>query len=54
MSKVSSQIVTPEITTIEGLAHDETLHSLQSAFVDQDGFQCGYYTPGQPSNRDEM
>ena len=36
-----------EITTIEGLADDGTLHPLQSAFVDQDGFQCGYCTPGQ-------
>jgi xanthine dehydrogenase YagT iron-sulfur-binding subunit len=36
-----------EITTIEGLALDGTLHQLQSAFVDQDGFQCGYCTPGQ-------
>ena len=36
-----------EITTIEGLAHDGRLHPLQSAFVEQDGFQCGYCTPGQ-------
>ena len=36
-----------EITTIEGLAHNGTLHPLQAAFVDQDGFQCGYCTPGQ-------
>lgn len=36
-----------EITTIEGLTQDESLHPLQSAFVDQDGFQCGYCTPGQ-------
>ncbi|WP_240634582.1 MULTISPECIES: (2Fe-2S)-binding protein [Streptomyces] len=38
-----------EITTIEGLSQDsETgLHPLQQAFVDHDGFQCGYCTPGQ-------
>lgn len=36
-----------EITTIEGLAHDGELHSLQAAFVEHDGFQCGYCTPGQ-------
>ena len=35
------------ITTIEGLAPDGALHPLQQAFVDHDGFQCGYCTPGQ-------
>jgi xanthine dehydrogenase YagT iron-sulfur-binding subunit len=36
-----------EITTIEGLGKDGKLHPLQSAFVEHDGFQCGYCTPGQ-------
>src|SRR6201997_576422 len=36
-----------EITTIEGLSANGALHPLQAAFVDQDGFQCGYCTPGQ-------
>ncbi len=36
-----------EITTIEGLAADGPLSPLQQAFIDQDGFQCGYCTPGQ-------
>lgn len=35
------------ITTIEGLAKGDTLHPMQQAFLDHDGFQCGYCTPGQ-------
>ena len=36
-----------EITTAAGLAAGEVLHPLQQAFLDHDGFQCGYCTPGQ-------
>ena len=35
------------ITTIEGIGTTEELHPLQAAFVEHDGFQCGYCTPGQ-------
>jgi xanthine dehydrogenase YagT iron-sulfur-binding subunit len=36
------------VETIEGLAGpDGKLHPMQQAFIDQDGFQCGYCTPGQ-------
>jgi xanthine dehydrogenase YagT iron-sulfur-binding subunit len=36
-----------EITTIEGLGSPDNLHPMQAAFVEHDGFQCGYCTPGQ-------
>ena len=36
------------VTTIEGLAGESgLLHPMQQAFIDHDGFQCGYCTPGQ-------
>lgn len=36
-----------EITTIEGLGSGDEIHPLQQAFIEHDGFQCGYCTPGQ-------
>lgn len=35
-----------EVTTIEGLARNGTLHPLQKAFADHGAFQCGFCTPG--------
>ncbi len=35
------------VTTIEGLANGNELHPMQAAFLEHDGFQCGYCTPGQ-------
>lgn len=36
-----------EITTIEGIGRPDNLHSMQAAFVEHDGYQCGYCTSGQ-------
>jgi xanthine dehydrogenase YagT iron-sulfur-binding subunit len=36
-----------EVMTIEGLARGDQLHPLQAAFVEHEGLQCGYCTPGQ-------
>ncbi|MEU6847232.1 2Fe-2S iron-sulfur cluster-binding protein [Streptomyces sp. NPDC046716] len=36
-----------EVTTIEGVAEDGRLHPVQEAFLELDGYQCGYCTPGQ-------
>lgn len=36
-----------EIITVEGLSSEHSLHPLQRAFIEHDGFQCGYCTPGQ-------
>jgi xanthine dehydrogenase YagT iron-sulfur-binding subunit len=36
-----------EITTVEGLARGDALHPVQAAFIRNDGFQCGFCTPGQ-------
>ena len=36
-----------EITTVEGLASGDALHPVQAAFLEHDGYQCGYCTPGQ-------
>jgi xanthine dehydrogenase YagT iron-sulfur-binding subunit len=36
-----------EVVTAAGLADGDLLHPVQQAFVDNDGLQCGYCTPGQ-------
>jgi xanthine dehydrogenase YagT iron-sulfur-binding subunit len=36
-----------EVTTIEGLGQPGNLHAMQAAFIEHDGYQCGYCTSGQ-------
>jgi aerobic-type carbon monoxide dehydrogenase small subunit (CoxS/CutS family) len=35
-----------QVTTIEGLADGDALHPVQQAFIEKDGYQCGFCTPG--------
>ncbi len=44
------QVQGREVTTIEGLARSGTLHPLQKAFMENDGLQCGFCTPGMIMN----
>lgn len=36
-----------DVLTIEGLSQGEKIHPVQAAFIEHDGFQCGFCTPGQ-------
>ena len=45
-SKLALEAQGHEITTIEGLAQNGKLSTVQQAFIDQDGLMCGYCTPG--------
>jgi len=44
------EIRNKNVTTIEGLAKNDTLHPLQKAFMENDALQCGYCTPGMILN----
>jgi len=43
---LGAEIDDKQVTTVEGLADWRGLHPIQQAFIDQDGLQCGYCTPG--------
>lgn len=43
---LAMQVEGKEITTIEGLGDEDHLHPVQQAFIDEQGFQCGFCTPG--------
>jgi len=42
----AAQMNNSEITTIEGVAHDDQLHAVQQSFIQHGGAQCGICTPG--------
>jgi xanthine dehydrogenase YagT iron-sulfur-binding subunit len=42
------------VVTVEGIADGEDLHPIQRAFIEHDGFQCGYCTSGQISSAHAM
>lgn len=44
---LAAQVDGRSVTTIEGLGREDEPHPLQRAFVECDGLQCGYCTPGQ-------
>lgn len=44
---LTAQVDGQDVTSVEGLAHGETLHPMQQAFLKHDAFQCGYCTSGQ-------
>ncbi|HEX6341964.1 (2Fe-2S)-binding protein [Umezawaea sp.] len=44
---LAAQCAGREVVTVEGLAQGDEPHPLQRAFVEHDGLQCGYCTPGQ-------
>jgi xanthine dehydrogenase YagT iron-sulfur-binding subunit len=44
---LAAQVNGAEVTTVEGLERDGRLHPMQQAFIDEDGFQCGFCTSGQ-------
>ncbi|MBY3174926.1 (2Fe-2S)-binding protein [Rhizobium leguminosarum] len=44
---LAAKVAGRQVTTIEGLADGDTLHPMQTAFIDHDALQCGYCTPGQ-------
>ena len=45
-----SSVTGKKVLTIEGLAHNDKLHPLQTAFIDHHAVQCGYCTPGMILN----